>query len=405
MNFSSGPRCNRERTTSLNLTGPGGVIASYSQSYGFSGRKQSVTEGSGRTVNYMYDPIYRLTNEAIAGDPVGVNGTLGYLFDPVANRQSLTSTLAALPSQSLNYDANDRLNSDTYDANGNTVTSGGNTYGYDFEDRLTTTSSGVQVAYDGDGNRVSQTVSGTTTKFLVDELTPTGYAQVAEELVNSGVTVQYTHGVMRIGQRRSGVLSYYGYDPGGSVRQLMDVAGAVTNSYSYDAFGNTIGRTGTTLNPYQYRSELSDAALGVYYLRARYFVPKSGRFLTRDTYEGRIMRPLTQHAFRYVNADPVNLSDPSGMNSVETSVTFTNHGAIHFESYAAQGLVLGSQAEIEALIAEEAASYVAAEEAIAIGAPMDVPVIFEGVRWYYRMFLVSAVELKITTYFVPGWGR
>ena len=62
---------NRDRTTSLNVTGPAGVLASYSQNYSFSGHKQSVMEGSGRSANYTYDPIYRLTNEAIAGDPGG----------------------------------------------------------------------------------------------------------------------------------------------------------------------------------------------------------------------------------------------------------------------------------------------------------------------------------------------
>ena len=46
-----------------------------------------------------------------------------------------------------------------------------------------------------------------------------------------------------------------GYDPGGSVRQLTEATGAVTDTYSHDAFGNTIGRTGTTMNPYQYRGK------------------------------------------------------------------------------------------------------------------------------------------------------
>jgi hypothetical protein len=50
---------------------------------------------------------------------------------------SLTSTLTALSSQALRYDANDRLAVDTYDANGNTVASGGKAFAYEFEDRLT----------------------------------------------------------------------------------------------------------------------------------------------------------------------------------------------------------------------------------------------------------------------------
>ena len=131
---------NRDRTTSLNVTGPSGVLASYLQNYGFSGHKQSVMEGSGRATNYTYDSNYRLTNESIGSDPSGVNGALSYSLDAVANRLNLNSTLAPLPSQTFSYDSNDRINSDTYDANGNTIASGGTTYGYEFEDRLTSAS-------------------------------------------------------------------------------------------------------------------------------------------------------------------------------------------------------------------------------------------------------------------------
>jgi YD repeat-containing protein len=60
-------------------------------------------------------------------------------------------------------DANDRLSIDSYDNNGNTTSSGTNTY--DFENRMTAHGS-VQIVYDGDGNRVSETAGGVTTKYL-----------------------------------------------------------------------------------------------------------------------------------------------------------------------------------------------------------------------------------------------
>ena len=60
-------------------------------------RLTSVTDGYGKTVSYAYDPIYRLLNEGISGDPTSVNnGTLTYSLDSVGNRQSLTSTLATI---------------------------------------------------------------------------------------------------------------------------------------------------------------------------------------------------------------------------------------------------------------------------------------------------------------------
>jgi YD repeat-containing protein len=157
----------------------------------------------------MDDNIYRMTNQTIAADPASVNGSLTYGLDPVGNRLSLTSSVTPIPSQSFTYDANDRISGDTFDANGNTLSSNGIAYTFDFEDRLLTATppafAPVSIVYDGDGNRVSKTVSGVTTKYLVDTLTPTGYAQVAEEIVNGSVNAQYLYGLMHISQTRAGV--------------------------------------------------------------------------------------------------------------------------------------------------------------------------------------------------------
>ncbi len=315
----------RDRTTALSVTGPGlSAIASYGQTFGPSGHKLSVAESGGRAEGYEYDLIYRLLNETVSGDPVTANnGVLTYMLDPVGNRKSLTSTLMALPAQTLTYDDDDRLTTDTYDANGNTLSSGGTNYTYDFEDRLLSTSSGVQIAYDGDGKRVSETVGGVTTKYLVDDLTPTRYAQLAEETANGAVVAQFIYGLMRISQNRAGALSYYGYDAGGSTRELLNRSGAVTDTYDYDAFGNTVAQTGLTTNEFLYRGEQFDSALAMYYLRARWYVPRTGRFLTADKLEreevgacdcGPSKRVLigVQPLFAYANSDPLNLIDPSG---------------------------------------------------------------------------------------------
>ena len=53
-----------------------------------------------------------------------------------------------------------------YDANGNTVSSGGITNTYDFENHLIG-QGGATMVYDGDGNRVKKTVAGVTTTYLV----------------------------------------------------------------------------------------------------------------------------------------------------------------------------------------------------------------------------------------------
>jgi len=170
----------------------------------------------------------------------------------------------------------------------------------------------VTLVYDGDGNRVAKTVGGVTTQYLVDDLDPTGYAQVVEELTNGAPTATYVYGQQRISQTRSGTTSYYGYDGLGSVRTLANVAGTVTDTYDYDAWGNIVNQTGNTPNAYRYRGEQYDPDLNLYYQRARYFNPSTGRFMTRDTYPGILTAPVTLHRYLYASADPVNHSDPSG---------------------------------------------------------------------------------------------
>ncbi len=127
-----------------------------------------------------------------------------YSYDPVGNRLNRTSSIAPVPPQTSSYDANDRLGGDGYDNNGNTTASGGNSYTYDFENRLSTLGGGlVSYVYDGDGNRVAKSVGGVTTNYLVDTNNPTGYAQVVEELQGGAVVKSFTYGHDLISQRIS----------------------------------------------------------------------------------------------------------------------------------------------------------------------------------------------------------
>jgi RHS repeat-associated protein len=156
-------------------------------------------------------------------------------------------------------------------------------------------------------------VAGVTTRYLVDTNNLTGYAQVVEELDAAGtVQVAYAYGLDLIAQTRAGAVSYYGYDGHGSVRHLSDATGTLTDTWDYDAFGILIARTGTTPNLYLYAGEQWDADLGMYFLRARYMQPGTGRFWTMDDYEGRTGEPLSLHKYLYAANSPVDLQDPSG---------------------------------------------------------------------------------------------
>jgi RHS repeat-associated protein len=72
-----------------------------------------------------------------------------------------------------------------------------------------------------------------------------------------------------------------------------------------------------TPSPSYYRAEQYDSDLGLYYLRARYYNPLTGRFLSRDPEDGWINVPATLHKYLYVGGDPVNWWDPTGRDEEE----------------------------------------------------------------------------------------
>jgi RHS repeat-associated protein len=323
------------------------TVLGYAYTLNASGRRTQVNEFTGdasptRTINFLYDALHRLTQESGAGVSPALAGTVNYTLDAVGNRTARTSTLNGVTNQTQSVDANDRLITDTTDNNGNTLASSlnGSTVAdiYDFEDKLIrrveSTGKVIDVLYDADGNRVAKTVAGLqpasskTTRYLIDTNNPTGYAQVIEEhestsasvlsTLNLQLSTVYSYGLDLISQDRRAnstaawQLSYYLYDGGGHVRALSNIASALTDSYTYDAFGVLIASTGTTTNNYLYRGEQFDHDLGLYYQRARYLNAETGRFWTQDSYEGSPGTPASLHKYLYANGDPVGGWDPGG---------------------------------------------------------------------------------------------
>jgi RHS repeat-associated protein len=324
------------RLTQVAGTTPNATLGAYRYTLGAAGNRTGVVEFSGRAVSYVYDDIYRLTSESISavqGSPYqcGANqcGALNYTYDEVGNRKQMTSTLGAIPAGLWDYDANDRFKGlDTYDANGNFSSVAGSAIAYDFENHLTQKDN-ISIVYDGDGNRVSKTVAGITTNYLVDTNNLTGYAQVLDELQNGQVVRSYTYGLDLISEVQpigsdpttaTWQLSYYGYDGHGSVRYLTNAAGAVTDTYDYDAFGNIIDSTGSTPNNYLYSGEQYDPDLGLYYNRARYLDVRVGRFWGMDSVEGAEDVPISLHRFLYANANPAGFLDPTGHEGIVDTV-------------------------------------------------------------------------------------
>ena len=133
-------------------------VSSYTYQRGAAGNLASAAESSGRTVNWTYDGLYRLTGETIALAPSKNDGSVSYSLDPVGNRLSDTSSLPGIDAGSWSYNSDDEVSSESYDANGNVIASGGKTFTYDSRNQMTsmtTAGTSVSMLYDGDGNRVA----------------------------------------------------------------------------------------------------------------------------------------------------------------------------------------------------------------------------------------------------------
>jgi len=262
------------------------------------------TAGTTRTVAYQYDALKRLTAESIDHRLNANDRTSTWTYDAVGNRltQSIATDAGSAETTSYLYDPNDRLTSETgsrgvtayiYDANGNTRTKAGPdgnvAYTYNDANQLTaaTTPDGTTTyVYNADGLRVRQTHTPTggmptTTWYLQDS--GYAYAQVIEQHTQQGtgpkrLSATYTFADDLVSQTRytegsTPTTRFIQADGFGSTRWLTDVAGTITDSIDYDAFGVEIGRSGTTDIEHLYRGEAFDPNVGFYYLRARWMDP------------------------------------------------------------------------------------------------------------------------------------
>jgi len=248
--------------------------------------------------------------------------TVTYTYDSMGNRLNMvTSTGNTSSTIAYTYDAGDQLLSAggttyTYDNDGNRIekdaSSGISLYGYDGANRLSSVSvvGGplLTFAYDGDGNRIDkEVISGNTTEntnYVWD--VNGGLPQVLTEAADGQGTSVSLYGLQRISMTNSsGGQTYYQYDGLGSVRSLSDSSGNSAATYSYDAFGNTGVTTGSVDNDFLFTGEQMDAETGLIYLRARYYDPETGRFISRDP-----ATSISRYTYGYNN--PVRFTDPSG---------------------------------------------------------------------------------------------
>jgi len=263
-------------------------------------------EGSvSRTITYGYDDLYRLKTATYNDGTSFV-----YTYDAVGNR--LTEVTTGGLSISYIYDNANRLTSVDgipygWDNNGNLLSDGASTYTYDKANRMKTVVQGSTTygnVYNGQGDRLRQTVNGVPTTYVLD--LNAGLTQVLSDGSNT-----YLYGASRIAEKQTGGWRYYAGDALGSVRQLVDNTGAVTLAKSYRPFGDPFTSAGTGATMYAFTGEQRDAS-GLVFLRARYNSAAQGRFLTRDTWYGNANKPMSLNRWAYAYENPVNYTDPTG---------------------------------------------------------------------------------------------
>ncbi len=309
--------------------------------------KQTTTTQSAPSV------VSRLTPQATGQTP---ECRTKYTYDLVGNRLTRASASGLLTNQNITFDVNDWLDNDSvttnanpwFDANGNTRTNGPNLFEYNWANQITNAVIGgtnVRIVYDAHEHCVRKTVVvGTTTNttlYLVDDRNPTGHAQVMEEwtALNSQpatLSRSYTYGLDLISQRESsGTVLFFVTDGLGSTRALVDTNGWMANTFAYEAYATLIGSNGTPQTVYLFAGEQWDADLGMYFLRARYYQPQTGRFWTMDSEEGNNEDPLSLHKYLYAADTPVNNIDPSGHNTDAISFNISANMAIGLAAFSA----------------------------------------------------------------------
>ena len=266
--------------------------------------------GDLRAIEYQYDGLQRLTEASYS-----TGERFQYAHDAVGNRTLMTGTITAAVVTTYTYDAANRLTQVdgmalTWDNNGNLLEDqAGTLYRYDAANRLIEVVQGgitYTYAYNATGDRLQQAVNGVVVTYTLDLYG--GLAQVLMDGSNA-----YLYGLGRIGEEQPAGRAYHLADGLGSVRQVADAAGDVTLAQSFKPYGGVLESAGDGATAYAFTGEWTDET-GLVHLRARYYAPASGRFLTRDPWGGDRQRPMTLNGFAYVEANPVNRTDPTGQH-------------------------------------------------------------------------------------------
>lgn len=121
-----------------------------------------------------------------------------------------------------------------------------------------------------------------------------GHYEVAiEQINNSTGTVEYLH-----------------HDQQGSTRLITGSTGKTEATFTYGAYGELTGSTGTATTPLGYDAQYTNSDTGIIYLRNRVYDPATAQFLTVDPLE-----MVTRAPYTYGEDNPLNRDDATGLSS------------------------------------------------------------------------------------------
>ena len=293
------------------------------------------TQFNATSTLYAYDNANRLTS--LDNRLAGTGGSLAiyaYTLDANGNRTGIDQTvplaITATPS-STSYTMNAKKNrlatttagtvttAYTYDLEGQLATKTGETYTFDDAHRLAATAAGTVTntySYNGAGNRLEATRNGAVTRYVYDA----GGNLLAEANSSNVIQKYYIYGDGLLAMVTSANALYcYHYDGTGHTVALTDASAAVVNKYAYTPFGKITNQVEAVAQPFKYAGKFGVMAEpnGNYYMRARYYDPSVGRFISEDPigFGGGDVNLMA-----YVSNNPVMGVDPSGLYSTREFV-------------------------------------------------------------------------------------
>lgn len=286
--------------------------------YDAASRRTTLTYPNGITASYSYDSANRLAGITYMRGQSTV-GDLTYTYDAVGSRivaaGSWARTGLPAPLVGATYDEANRILtwggvSFTYDLNGNLTNDGVSSYSWNARDQLVSLSGGTSAsfAYDAFARRRQKTIDGTTTDFVYDEF------NLVQELSGGTPTANLpaSYGIDEIFTRidETGLTSLL-VDGLGSTLAVADAAGTIQTQYTFEPFGATSLSGISSTNSTQFTGRENDMT-NLYYYRARYFSPGTGRFVSEDPLYQTVPPPPAESLYTYVRNSPTGYIDPSG---------------------------------------------------------------------------------------------